>query len=65
MKEGAIGMNSIFLFGGGEHDKGSLERAQRCLIDKLERKVSIIRSSLVELCSKMNISRAIQVSINS
>ena len=64
MKEDAIGPNSIFQFGGGEHERGALERAQRFLIDKLERKVSSIRSSLVELCSKMNISRTIQVSTN-
>jgi len=63
MKEDAIGANSILLFGGGENGRSSLERAQRCMIDKLERKVSIIRSSLIELCSKMNISKAIQVVI--
>lgn len=53
-------------FRGGERDKAALERAQlaehKLNFDKLQRSSVIISKSLLELCSKMNISKSVQVS---
>ena len=56
--------NGSFLsFRGGEHDKAALDRAQRTVADRIQKNIFIFGSLLIELCSKMNINKGIQVSV--
>ena len=54
---------SVLLFRGGEHDKAALERAQRTVADKIQKNILFFGSVLIELCSKMNINKGIQVRV--
>eukprot|EP01036_Dinobryon_divergens_P023618 gene23618-31984_t len=51
---------SVLLFRGGEHDKAALERAQRTVVDRIQKNILTFGSLLKELCSKLNINKGIQ-----
>ena len=54
---------SVLLFSCGEHDKAALERAQRTVVDRIKKNILTFGSLLKELCSKLNINKEIQVSV--